>query len=107
MFDSKIAKFRLIGLLEGLSFLLLLFVAMPLKYMAGEPMAVKVVGMAHGILFILFIASLYDNWSSYKWTLKFAALCIFCSILPFGTFWLDKKLKDKELKAVQSISKER
>lgn len=49
MFDSKIAKFRLIGLLEGLSFLVLLFIAMPLKYMAGEPMAVKIVGMTHGV----------------------------------------------------------
>ena len=97
MGDSKIARLRLVGLFEGLSFLILLFIAMPLKYMAGEPMAVKIAGMAHGILFVLFIAALYDNWNTHRWSLKFAGLSIFCSIIPFGPFWLDKKLKEKEL----------
>ena len=56
-FQSPIGRLRIIAFLEGVSFLLLTGIAMPLKYMAGMPMAVKIAGMAHGVFFILFICS--------------------------------------------------
>jgi integral membrane protein len=82
-----------IAFLEGLSFVLLLFLAMPLKYWAGMPMAVRIVGMAHGLLFVAFIASLFDvalkrGWSPARWGLAFVA-----SLVPFGTFAFDRSLK--------------
>jgi integral membrane protein len=57
---SELQRFRLIAFLEGLSFVLLVFVAMPLKYWAGVPLAVRIVGMAHGLLFLVFLGSLFD-----------------------------------------------
>jgi integral membrane protein len=61
--DSRLLKrFRLVATLEGISFLVLLFVAMPLKYFAGMPKAVSVVGMAHGLLFVAYMYLLYECW---------------------------------------------
>jgi integral membrane protein len=88
--------FRRVALAEGVSFLLLLFIAMPLKYLAGLPMAVKVVGWAHGFLFVLFLILAFEVKSllnkNFIWYMKaFAA-----SVLPFGTFVLDRQLKREE-----------
>ena len=93
MLKNELERFKLIGLIEGYSYLILLFIAMPIKYMGGEPMAVKIVGMAHGILFILFILAQYQATSTYKWKFKFNAFAFLASLIPFGTFYLDKKLK--------------
>lgn len=95
--DSKIKRLRVIGLLEGISFITLLFVAMPLKYIGGEPMAVKVVGMAHGILFLMFVAALADASFAKRWEYGFRTLAFISSLIPFGTFWLDRKLKNSQL----------
>ncbi len=80
-----------IGRLEGLSFLLLLGVAMPLKYFFGFPMANKVVGMAHGILFIAYVGlaakiSESENWSGAKLGKAFLS-----AFIPFGTFYFERK----------------
>ena len=93
MLDTNLKKFRLIALLEGLSFIILLFIAMPIKYMLGEPMAVKIVGMAHGGLFLLFIYLLFVSAKEYKWKFSFISMAFIASLLPFGTFYLEKKLK--------------
>ena len=61
-------------------------------------MMVKIVGMTHGILFILFIAFLYESAKEYRWTSGFMGYAMLMSLLPFGTFFLDRKLK-KEVKA--------
>lgn len=90
---SKIKRLRVIAFIEGISFLVLLFIAMPIKYIGGEPMAVKVVGMTHGILFILFIIALYDASRASGWFYRFRTLAFISSLIPFGTFWLDTKLK--------------
>ena len=83
--------FKIIALLEGLSLLLLLFFAMPMKYFAGQPEYVKHIGMAHGVLFIGYIIlaimlKIEENWS---WK-KFGIIAI-ASVIPFGTFYIDKK----------------
>ena len=85
--------FRWIGILEGISYLVLLLVAMPLKYVANKPEAVKYVGWAHGVLFVAFGLYLIRVWIQYKWSFGKATLAFIASLLPFGTFFLDKKLK--------------
>jgi integral membrane protein len=82
--------------MEGISYLVLLFMAMPLKYFAGMPIFVKVVGMAHGVLFILFIVYLIIAAREYRWSMKFNFWAFISSLVPFGTFYLEKKLKQME-----------
>lgn len=89
---NKITTLRLVGNIEGWSYLSLLFVAMPLKYFAGIPMAVKIVGIAHGLLFIGFVAALVAAAAAYRWSYSFSAAAFVASLVPFGTFFLNKKL---------------
>ncbi|MDQ9020601.1 DUF3817 domain-containing protein [Acinetobacter sichuanensis] len=84
---------RLVGLLEGISFLLLLFIAMPMKYMFDNPILVKYVGMGHGVLFILFLLVLFIVCEKEKLSLKVFLMGLVASILPFGPFVFDHKLK--------------
>lgn len=95
-FDSvtmNIKSLRIVGFLEGLSFLLLLFVAMPMKYIWGNPILVKYIGMGHGVLFIAFLAVLFVVCEKQKWSIKMFILGLIASILPFGPFIFDHKLK--------------
>ena len=92
----NIKTFRFVGLLEGISFLLLLFIAMPVKYMLGNPILVKYVGMGHGVLFVAFLAVLFIVCEKQKWSIKMFILGLVASILPFGPFVFDKKLKKLE-----------
>ncbi|MCK9161189.1 MAG: DUF3817 domain-containing protein [Arcobacter butzleri] len=94
MFENSFSKFRLIAFMEGISYLLLLFIAMPLKYFAGMPIFVKVVGMAHGVLFILFLLYLFFASKEKSWSLGFNTMAFIASLVPFGTFVLEKKLKE-------------
>lgn len=87
-----IGRLRLVGFLEGLSFLLLLGVAMPMKYMLDLPQAVRVIGMLHGILFILYVALSILATYHYRWTIRTMLLLCLASVLPFGTFYADTKL---------------
>ncbi|WP_129714548.1 DUF3817 domain-containing protein [Pedobacter sp. SYP-B3415] len=90
---NTINLFRKVAVLEGISYLLLLFVAMPLKYFADMPLAVKYTGWAHGLLFVLYVALLIMAWSEKKWSFGKALLFFVSSLLPFAPFWVDKKLK--------------
>ena len=92
MLTTTLGRLRLTGFLEGTSFLVLLLIAMPLKYFLGLPLAVKVVGMAHGILFILFIALSVIATLIYKWSMKKMLLLWLSSLIPLGTFYADYKL---------------
>lgn len=87
---SELQKFRLINKIEGYSFLILLFIAMPLKYMAGFPIATKIVGMIHGLLFILFIYQLFVTASEAPFSKKETFLFFIASIIPFGSFYTEK-----------------
>lgn len=99
MLRNPLARLRVVGLLEGLSFLLLLGVAMPLKYLAGKPEIVSVVGMAHGVLFMLFVAAVAQVAVERGWPLSRVALALAASVLPFGPFVLDARLLRAELEA--------
>jgi integral membrane protein len=85
--------FRKVALLEGISFLLLLFVAMPLKYVYGMPEAVKAAGWIHGVLFIAFVGLLWKVSSEEKWSDGFFAMVLMSGLVPFATFFMDRKLK--------------
>jgi len=81
---------------EGVSYLVLLFIAMPLKYFVEMPMAVRVVGMAHGVLFVLFCILLLNLKlkKEFGWGMTFLAFVL--SLLPFGTFYLEKQVRKQE-----------
>ncbi|XEC95157.1 DUF3817 domain-containing protein [Paenibacillus tarimensis] len=96
MWKSTIGWLRGIGIFEGISYLLLLFMAMPLKYFANMPVFVQVIGMAHGVLFILFVALLLIVWVRHRWSLLRVSGAFIASLLPFGTFVLDARLRKEE-----------
>ena len=85
--------FKKVAFWEGVSYLILLFVAMPMKYLAGYAMAVRVVGMAHGVLFVLCCAVLLELFRRKDFTFGFATFAFIMSLLPFGTFVLEGKIK--------------
>ena len=88
--------FRIIALLEGLSYILLLFVAVPLKYSLGDPTYVKLLGMPHGILFVAYLGFAFYFKQEHNWSMKTLAIVLLASVLPFGTFYVDNKyLKTK------------
>jgi integral membrane protein len=91
--------FRKVALAEGVSFLVLLLVAMPLKYLAHWPMAVTIVGGLHGILFIAFLALANEVRTDHKKSFGWMAKAFLASILPFGTFIMDKQWKKEEAAA--------
>jgi integral membrane protein len=95
-------QIRMTGVAEGVSYLVLLLIAMPLKYYAGIPGAVKVVGWIHGLLFVGFMYMILMGWSKLGWSLGRMVLAFIMSLLPFGTFWLDRKLKAEEVKGSES-----
>jgi integral membrane protein len=94
---SQIKVFRLIALAEGISFLTLLFIAMPMKYFMGLPEVVRVVGSIHGGLFVLYVGLLAAIHFRQRWSFNFSLYALVASIIPFGTFMLDKQLREKEV----------
>ncbi len=84
-------SFRIISYLEGISYLLILFVTMPLKYLFESPEPNKAIGMAHGFLFLAYIIFAFVIKPEKQWNNKTMAIVLLCSIIPFGTFWMDKK----------------
>jgi integral membrane protein len=93
MFKTALHRFRIISYIEGLSYLTLLFIAMPIKYLGDNPYPVKIIGMAHGILFILFMIFLFESMRKYSWENRFSIRLFVYSILPFGSFVIEKKIK--------------
>ncbi|MGN7887309.1 DUF3817 domain-containing protein [Dyadobacter sp. 22481] len=91
LIKSALGRLRIIAFLEGISFLALLGIAMPLKYFAGLPQAVRIVGMAHGVLFVLFVLLLIQVAIEKSWPLKKSALSFASSLIPFGTFYADAR----------------
>ncbi|MBY0248855.1 MAG: DUF3817 domain-containing protein [Nitrospiraceae bacterium] len=93
---SPIRAFRMTALAEGTSFLILLCIAMPMKYFMGMPLAVRIVGAIHGILFLLYVGQLVRLRTAYRWDNRFCIQAFVASILPFGTFLFDRYLREKE-----------
>lgn len=96
MRNTPIGRLRIIGIIEGISFIVLLFIAMPLKYLAGQPMAVSIVGMIHGLLFLLFCLALFQAMMEERWTIFKAAGPFIASLIPFGPFLIDGRLRRED-----------
>lgn len=91
MTQALIRVFRWISSLEAISFLLLLGIAMPLKYIWNTPDAVSVIGMAHGVLFVLYLLLAFYVGEQLNWTTKTLLIVMFCAILPLGPFYAERK----------------
>ena len=83
--------FRVVGFLEGVSYLLLLGIAVPIKYFMEDPTYVKMLGMPHGILFIAYLILAFVLYQKYDWSTKTFLIVLLASIIPFGTFYVDRK----------------
>jgi integral membrane protein len=95
MNNSLLTRFTQIAFIEGVSTIILFFIAMPLKYIPAInwPLGVKYVGWAHGVLFIAYILLLVSCWYFYKWNIKRFAVFFIASLIPFAPFWVERKLK--------------
>lgn len=93
MWATPLGRFRLVAFWEGLSFLILLLIAMPLKYGLGLPQMVRAVGMAHGVLFIAYLYTLMMAALEHRWGFKRVTVAFVASLVPGGTFWLDAQLR--------------
>ena len=96
MLKNSLSRFRLVAFLEGCSFLLFA-ITMPLKYMMGLPKPNYFIGMAHGMLFLLYVVLLLQVSTEYKWPLKKIFLAFIASLIPFGTFYANKKIYPEEI----------
>ncbi|MFT4412816.1 DUF3817 domain-containing protein [Fredinandcohnia humi] len=97
MLQTPIGRFRFMGFLEGGSLLVLLFIAMPLKYGAGIPEAVRVVGSLHGFLFILYLLVIAYTTFKIKWSFKWVISAVAVAFIPFGNIILDLFIKRSAL----------
>lgn len=94
--NSKVARVRAVGMLEGISFILLMGIAMPLKYLAGLPEAVRYTGWAHGLLFIAYCMVIFSACIDRRLSFSRALLAFVASLLPFGPFLIDRRLKQDQ-----------
>ena len=92
LLNTHLGRLRIIGFLEGISFLLLMGIGVPLKYIGGYEHATQELGMAHGVLFIGYIIFLIPVFFQKKWSIKIGFLAFIASLLPFGTFVADHKI---------------
>lgn len=95
MSTDPVRRLRVAGLAEGSSFLVLLGIAMPLKYFADWPLAVRVVGWVHGVLFLAFCYALLNAHRHAKWSLGRSGVFFIAGLLPFGPFLVDRALRDE------------
>jgi integral membrane protein len=93
--DRSIQIFKWVSILEAISFLVLLFIAMPLKYIWDIPDYVRIIGMAHGILFVLYLIGGYWMFEKLNWSVKTLLIVFLSSVLPFGPFVVERKYLPK------------
>jgi integral membrane protein len=96
---------RRVGRTEAVSFLLLLGIAMPLKYLAGQPLAVKIVGWAHGVLFVIFGLALLRVWITARWPFLRVVAVFIAALLPFGPFVIDRRMRAWELESSRDLAR--
>lgn len=92
MFKTNLGLLRIIGFLEGISYLVLLLIAMPLKYIWDKPEFIYSTGLAHGLLFTLYVFFVLLVTFQLKWSLNKCFWALLASLVPFGTFIADKRL---------------
>ena len=109
MLKTHIGRLRLVGMIEAVSYILLLGIAVPLKYLAGKAETrafgedmVSVVGMAHGVLFIAFGLVLLQVMNAHDWSIKKALRPFIATLIPFGPFVIDKELKAEQAAAAEA-----
>lgn len=95
LFTTKLGRLKLIATIEGISFLVLVGIAVPLKHIWGQPWLVQSMGMVHGILFILYLFNIIQNKIELGWATGKTALAMLLSIVPFGTFYVVRKMIPK------------
>jgi len=88
---TTLGRLRLIAFVEGVSYLILLFVAMPLKYFFEQPQAVRSVGSIHGFLFVAYVLLVFLTKIEHRWDWAKTRLLLLISLIPFGNFYADKK----------------
>lgn len=93
---KTLQRFRVISITEGISFLVLLFIAMPMKYTMDMPLAVTYVGWVHGALFVLYILIIFPTSRKLNWSYMKTFWGVIVSVLPFGPFLFDRKLKQEQ-----------
>ena len=93
--------FRITAFLEGVSYILLLFIAVPIKYLLDDPTYVKILGMPHGVLFIAYIFFSIAGKFKYKWGYKDFFIISSASLIPFGTFYVDSTYIKPYMKQIQ------
>jgi integral membrane protein len=93
---TSIGRLRLIGFIEACSYLFLLFVAEPIKFITGNKAPMKVSGMIHGVLVVLFMIALINVWYVHKWKISRAVIALLWSLVPFGTFIFDRSLRKEQ-----------
>ena len=98
---NEVRTLRVVGILEGISLLTLVLIAMPLKHIFHMPMAVRVVGMTHGLLFLVFVVALFRASLEREWPLRMSLTLFAAAVMPFGFLLVDTKLK-RELEASRS-----
>lgn len=98
LLKTHLGRFRVIAFLEGLSFILLMGIAMPLKYMYDMPQMVQQVGMAHGLLFVVYMFMLIPLKQELNLSYKTVGMLILASLIPFGTFIADYKILRNKVK---------
>ena len=103
MLSTSIGRLRIIGMVEGASYLLLLFIAMPLKYVWGDPSWVRHIGMAHGVLFVGLCISIFEVMVKERWSIKQCLVPFVASLLPFGPFVIDGRLKAAQREREQTL----
>jgi integral membrane protein len=97
MLQSPIGRFRLMGFIEGASLLILLFIAMPLKHLAGIPLAVTIVGSLHGFFFITYLLIIAYTTYKIRWSFAWVFSAVAVAFIPFGNMILDARLKKANL----------
>jgi len=96
MLTTTVGRLRAAGMVEAVSFLLLVGVAMPLKYFAGMPLAVRFAGWTHGLLFLVFGMCLLVAQGERQWPLRWTAMIFVAALLPFGPFVIDRRLQKEQ-----------
>lgn len=92
LFNSPKIRLRVVGLAEGISYLVLLFIGVPLKRLGGYPEVVELIGPIHGLLFVLYVLTVIQAKTEYNWPLGKTGLALLASIIPGGTFYADHKI---------------
>ena len=95
---TPLRRFRIFAVLEGLSLILLVFGAVPLKHLAGNPLAVRVLGPIHGLFFLLYAWAVYNAVDNERWTKKQALWAMIAAVVPFGTFVLETRIRRDQVR---------